>query len=206
MPRNSPDLSSAYALDGADASRRLYAEWAETYDITFAADMAFLIPGHVRDLCARHGARGPVLDIGAGTGLVGEALAAEGIGPVDAIDLSPEMLEVARAKGVYRALHAADVTRPLDLPGGYATLVSSGTFTHGHVGPDALPHLLEAAAPGALFILSINAEHFAAHGFDTALDALPVTDLMFEDRPIYGAGAKGDHAGDLTRMTIFRRA
>ena len=41
--------------------------------------------------------------------------------------------------------------------GGYRGIVSSGTFTRGHVGPEALPHLLAVAEAGAQFALSINA-------------------------------------------------
>ncbi|MGR3502689.1 class I SAM-dependent DNA methyltransferase [Pseudaestuariivita sp.] len=202
----SPDLDAAYALDGDADARQLYADWAESYDATFVQAMDFRIPYHVRDLCLEHSAQGPLLDIGAGTGIVGELLSAAGLTPVDALDLSPEMLAVAEAKNVYRNLIAADVTRPIPLASDYQTIVSSGTFTHGHVGPSALTHLLDVAAPGALFVLSINAEHYAAHGFDAALAALPITDLETRDVPIYGPGATGPHRGDLTRMTIFRKA
>ena len=204
MSTDDPSLDGAYALDGPDASRKLYADWADTYDSTFAEAMEFLIPGHVRDLCKAEGAQGPILDIGAGTGLVGQMLAQAGFGPTDALDLSPEMLAVARSKGVYRDLYEADVTCPIEVPERYMTLVSSGTFTHGHVGPDALQHLIELAQPGALFILSINAQHYEAKGFAAALAALPITDLRFQDLPIYGPSATGDHADDLTRMTLFR--
>lgn len=206
MTKDSPDLASAYALTGSDASRQLYADWAETYDATFAEAMDFLIPAHVRDLCRLHGANGPVLDIGAGTGLVGELLTASGIGPVDGLDLSPEMLEVARGKGAYRALYHGDVTRPLDLPERYNTLVSSGTFTHGHVGPSALANLLEVGAPHALFILSINSSHYEAMGFAAALAALPIRGLLLKERPIYGPGNTTDNARDTAQMVMFRRA
>lgn len=205
MTKDSPDLASAYALEGSDASRQLYADWAETYDATFAEAMDFLIPAHVRDLCKLHGAHGPILDIGAGTGLVGEALKETGIGPIDGLDLSPEMLSVARAKGTYRNLFEADITRPLDLPDRYHTLVSSGTFTHGHVGPEALHGLIDVAAPDALFVLSINAAHFEAKGFAAAFAALPITGLLLKERPIYGPRNTSANAGDTTQMVMFRR-
>lgn len=101
----------------------------------------------------RRGARGagPVLDLGAGTGLVAERLAARGIGPVDGVDISPEMLARARAKGCYRALHEGDATSGLDLPAaGCAGLVSAGTFTLGHLGPEVLPGLLRHVRRGGV--------------------------------------------------------
>ena len=56
-----------------------------------------------RGTCRRGAA--PVLDAGAGTGLVGEWLGILGYPEVEALDISEGMLAVARAKGVYRALH-----------------------------------------------------------------------------------------------------
>lgn len=35
---NDPDLDAAYALETPDDSRRLYADWAQTYDTSFAKD------------------------------------------------------------------------------------------------------------------------------------------------------------------------
>ena len=77
-------------------------------------------------------------------------------GEIDAVDFSPEMLARAAEKRLYAGLFRADITQPLTLPRRYAGIVSSGTFTAGHVGPEALPHLLDVALPGAQFALSIN--------------------------------------------------
>ena len=130
-------LAGAYALDGQDACLRLYADWAQSYDAGFAAAMEYRLPAHVAAAFLAAGPpAGPVLDVGAGTGLCAAALRAQGFaGPIDGVDLSQEMLDVAAAKGVYRALYRADVTRPLNLPEAYAGVVSAGTFTSGHVGP-----------------------------------------------------------------------
>ncbi|KAJ7323085.1 ubiE/COQ5 methyltransferase [Desmophyllum pertusum] len=45
-----------------------------------------------------------LLDIGAGTGLVGQKLAARGFTNLEAIDLSPKMLAVAEKKNLYQKL------------------------------------------------------------------------------------------------------
>ena len=44
-------------------------------------------------------------------------------------------------------------------------IVSAGTFTHGHVGPDVFDELLRITKPGGLFVLSINAKAFLKEGF-----------------------------------------
>ena len=204
-----PGLTDAYALNGPEDIARLYAGWADSYDTGFAAGMAYRLPAEVASAFLRAGPpEGAVLDAGAGTGLLAAALRGLGFaGALDGIDLSEAMLERARAKGLYRALHRVDLTRPLPPLGPYAGIVSSGTFTHGHVGPDALPGLLALAAPGALVALSVNAGVWEALRFPAALDALPIRDLDLTEVAIYGqAAALADpaHAADRALIVTFR--
>ncbi|MFP4238371.1 MAG: class I SAM-dependent DNA methyltransferase [Rhodosalinus sp.] len=204
-----PDVDAAYGLDGPQAAKRLYEGWAETYDHDFAAANGYRSPGVVAAAYAAAGGAGPVLDMGAGTGLVGEALAHLGVGPVDATDLSPGMLEVARGKGVYRELIAADVLRGLPLgTGRYAGVVSAGTFTHGHVGPEALDELLRVAAPGALFVLTVHEGVFGPAGFEAKLTALRgrITGLSTARERIYAPGSPSPHADDKMLVVTFRKA
>lgn len=207
-----PDLSSAYAIRSPEDCLVLYRDFARTYDAGFAGAMQYRLPAHVAGAFVAAGGRGPVLDVGAGTGLLAEALGAQGFkGDIDGIDLSPEMLEKAAAKDLYRRLVQADVTRPLPLSERYGGVVSSGTFTHGHVGPEALVGLLAIAEPGAVFALSINTRVYTAQGFDTALVALgaAITGLSLLDVPIYGTAAAGidpEHAADRACIALFRKA
>lgn len=204
-----PDLSGAYALNGAEDCRRLYAGWADSYDADFAAGMDYRLPAETAAAFLRLAPQGPVLDVGAGTGLLAAALRGLGFaGDIDALDLSDEMLARAGAKGLYRHLIAADVTRPLPR-GGYGGIVSSGTFTHGHVGPEALPPLLQAANPGATFALSVNAGVWDSLGFEAALAALPVAGLDRAEVAIYGQRAQAKdpaHAADRALLVTFRKA
>lgn len=204
---NPVDLDGAYAMRDAAEHLRYYAELAQRYDADFAEAMAYRQPALVAQAFVACGGRGPVLDVGAGTGLLGVALAAAGTGPVDAIDLSPEMLAVARGKGCYRHLTAADLTRPLPpLATPFHGVVSSGTFTHGHLGPEVLPPLIAIAAPGAVFAFSVHEGVWQARGFDAALQALSpgLRDLAVTDVPIYAAQAVGEHAADRARIVTFR--
>lgn len=203
------DLGTAFSIRSPEDCLRVYRDWAASYDAGFAVDMDYLLPAHVAGAFLAAGGQGPVLDVGAGTGLLAQRLRDQGFGDeIDGIDLSPEMLEQARAKGIYRALHAGDITRPLSLRG-YRGIVSSGTFTRGHVGPEALPILLEVAATGAQFALSINAAVYAARGFDRALQGMPgITDLHLLEVEVYGAAARKldpDHAADRALVALFRK-
>ncbi|MDJ0629786.1 MAG: class I SAM-dependent methyltransferase [Rhodobacter sp.] len=206
MPK--PDLESAYSLKSADETRRFYADWADSYDTEFVAGNDYIQPRNLAACFAEAGGSGPVLDFGAGTGAMGVELARLGIGPVDALDLSPEMLAAAGRKGVYRDLIAGNILDGLDLPpDSYAGAVSAGTFTLGHVGPEGIPPLLRIMQPGGLVGLAINPTHYETEGFGAAFDRLSseITDLSLTKIRYYGPRASGAHKDDVGFAALFRK-
>ena len=207
MTNDSPSLTSAYALSSVDDNRRLYAAWSKDYDQEFALTMDYILPQHVARFFVENGGSGPVLDVGAGTGLLGQLLY-QHCRPVDALDLSPEMLDIAAQKNIYRHVDAIDVTVPIAHFGRfYDGIVSSGTFTHGHVGPDAIDNLFALARVGALFCLSINKRHWAEKNFDAKFTSLTpqIQDFSLTEVPIYGANATGPNRDDKAVITVFRK-
>jgi len=202
------DLDSAYTLDGPDENRELYAAWAKSYDDDFAREMDYRLPDLVAQRFVHAGGVGPVLDLGAGTGLCGAALANLGVVGIDGTDISEEMLDVAQDKQVYDSLFWGDVLARLPVDAGrYGGAVSSGTFTHGHVGPSALTEVLRVLEHGGLAVISVNAKHWHNMAFQAAFDELgtQVQDLEIIEQPIYGAGADGAHAQDTALIVSFRK-
>jgi trans-aconitate methyltransferase len=206
------NLKGALGLTGPEACLAYYRDWAASYDQGFAIEMQYLLPAHVAAAFLGAGGTGPILDVGAGTGLLAEALRNIRVAdPIDAVDFSVEMLERAAEKRIYAGLFQADITKPLNLPRRYGGIVSSGTFTAGHVGPEALPHLLAVATPQAQFALSINRRVWTAQGFDRALDDLAsagrISALQLIEVEVYGAAAAAldaEHAGDRALIALFR--
>ncbi|MBI1220921.1 MAG: methyltransferase domain-containing protein [Rhodobacteraceae bacterium] len=204
-----PDLDAAYRLQTPEDSVRLYRDWSQSYDAGFAQAQGYLLPAAVADAFAEAGGAAPVLDVGAGTGLLAARLAEHGIGPIDALDISPEMLALAASKGVYRASHCLDLTQPLPLAdASYVGVTSSGTFTFGHVGPAAFDELLRIAAPGALFALSIHTGVFEPAGFAAKLAELggAIAGLMLTEVAIYGPDADTAHRDHRGLIARFRKA
>lgn len=204
-----PDLDVAYAMTSADDVKALYQTWSHSYDVGFVEGQGYQLPREVAQAFVGAGGVGPVLDIGAGTGLVGALLRGLNIEPVDGIDLSQDMLDVAQMKGDYRALYARDVTAPLALQDApYAGIVSAGTFTLGHVGPDALQNVLDVAATGALIVISVNEAHYASAGFAATFAEFgdQITELTTRDVRIYDDRADEAHRSDIARLVIFRKA
>ncbi len=209
MTKKKPDLHAAYSLKSPEENKRLYAEWAGEYDDSFAALEDYQLHNHTARAFVGAGGQGPVLDVGAGTGLCGAILAGLGVGPIDATDISAEMLDEAMRKDIYRDAIEADLNQGLPVPrGSYAGVVSSGTFTHGHLGPEVLPALLRVARHGAQFALSINAKHFEALGFaDTfrRLEADQIRDLSLTQVRIYGDLAAGPNKDDVALIALFEK-
>lgn len=216
LPNDDFDLADAYAVETPEDNRKLYAQWANTYESGFMAERGYVYHENVAALFGDLGPLEPVVDIGCGTGVVGQVLAAKGVGAIDGVDISPEMLAGSRAKRrddgtpVYRHLIEADLTATVPVEEGtYASVISVGAFTHGHLGPDAIDELLRIASPGAAFALGINEHHFAQQGYSEWFGAAErsgrLVNLRFEDRPIYAA-AGDEHADTLARVALFRRA
>jgi predicted TPR repeat methyltransferase len=204
-----PDLDAAYALETPADNLRLYADWAHSYDDGFAKDMDYRLPQIVAGMLVEmYDGQGAVLDVGAGTGLVAQYVSHSAKMTMDALDISPDMLAVAAAKGLYRDTIVGDVTGRLDIATGtYDAIVSSGTFTHGHVGPDALDEVIRIAKRGAVFVLSINAEHFEARGFAEKFTLLEPDIDGLEHRivDIYGTETEAAHRHDKAHIAVFKK-
>ncbi len=210
-PRHS--LDGAYDLKTPEDSVRYYGQWASDYDREFAESHGYAAPRRIAEtmLAEREDADAPILDIGAGTGLVAEALRT-GLGPevaIDGIDISAEMLAVARGKAVYRDLIEADLTKPLDIAdGAYGALISSGTFTHGHVGPGVLPELMRILRPGGLCVFGVKREVYDAERFGSTFAVMVaeglITPLRFEAIRIYER-EDHEHGQDVGLTLIFRK-
>ncbi|MDP3197465.1 class I SAM-dependent methyltransferase [Tabrizicola sp.] len=201
------DLDEAYQIDGPDGARRMYGDWAPTYDDSFGAAWGYIAPREIAAiLAAEVGTQAEILDIGAGTGLVAEHLRGR---TVDALDITPEMLEIARPKGVYRNLMLGDLTKALDIPDAtYDAVISCGTFTHGHVGPECFPELLRITRPGAVFACGTIGPVLDGAGFGSELARLVaqgrITPVAWRDIPIY-EGADHPHKDDRGLVMVFRR-
>ncbi|MEM5493080.1 class I SAM-dependent methyltransferase [Hoeflea sp. AS16] len=151
-------LGAVYQAESAEDVARVYDEWAENYD----SDMSlagYRHPAISLAILARHVPKdaSPLLDAGAGTGLIGEWLAITGYTHVEGLDLSQGMLAVAGRKGVYKALHQAALGTTLPFADNhFAAIISAGVFTSGHVGVEGLDDLLRICRPGGVIVLTIK--------------------------------------------------
>lgn len=83
-----------------------YALWSATYDGTIKPDMDLWLLDRVDTVSWPSSGR--AVDLACGTGRTGVWLRERGLAFLDGVDLTPEMLEGARRRGIYDQLYVAD--------------------------------------------------------------------------------------------------
>ncbi|XP_003729853.1 methyltransferase-like protein 27 [Strongylocentrotus purpuratus] len=96
-----------------------------------------------------------ILDVGCGTGQVGELMAKRGFTNLHGVDFSEKSIEVARATGCYRSVRYADLLNGgiPDKDNEYDALVTVGTFCPGHLNTPCFPEFARVVKPGGLIVL-----------------------------------------------------
>ena len=151
--------------------REGYGEWVRTYEHTVLDEMDLRLLARLSTVdCS---AARAVLDLACGTGRIGAWLRERSRAAIDGVDLTPEMLEVARAKGVYRTLSLADVARTGLAPAAYDLCVQSLADEHL---PEVGPLYREAArvtkTAGAFVLVGFHPQFLMA-GIPTHFDRAP---------------------------------
>jgi predicted TPR repeat methyltransferase len=116
----SPEIEAltvrAHAIKEAPRSdagyvRHLFDQFSADYDARMIGQLAYAAPqilGDLADLVMPGRERLAILDLGCGTGLAGAVFKSKAA-RLDGIDLSPAMIEKARARGIYDALQVSDI-------------------------------------------------------------------------------------------------
>lgn len=203
-------LMGAYALRSSKDNIEYYRNFARIYDDQFAGRMGYSYPAALAQVYNDYKDPDdvPIADIGCGTGLVASELGLSSQ-HIDGIDISEDMLSVAREKSIYRDCYQVDLKSGIgDLPGDYGAVVSAGTFTFGHLGPETLLPLLEIARNNALFCIGVNAQHFENEGFARMFKQLhtegKISTPVYTQQQIYSA-KNTDHASDVATVVVYRK-
>lgn len=155
MPRF--DLFDSRGYRAVDV-RTGYREWVATYEDTVqdAMDIALLDELEAPDWSKVSRAA----DLGAGTGRTGAWLRRHGVARIDGVDITPEMLAVARSRGAHDRLVEGDVADTGLEGGAYDLVIASLVDEHLE---DLRPLYVEAwrlAEPGGAFVLVALHPHF----------------------------------------------
>ncbi|MBT9587803.1 methyltransferase domain-containing protein [bacterium] len=164
-------LDRVYQAQSPQELRQAYGEWAAAYDQDLVEGMGWDKPVRVGQALLPFlpppSAQPAILDVGAGTGLVGQFLFDHGYQNLSAGDFCPAMLAQAGQRKVYRQLLEMDLNLPLDLPEGHFEAITAvGIFTEGHLGPACLQELCRVLKRGGHLAFSLRDDLqplYAAH-------------------------------------------
>ncbi len=151
--------------------RDLFDQFAPRFEAELTGRLAYRTPEALAEVLREAGVPGGlrVLDLGCGTGLSGAALAPFAA-RLEGLDLSPRMLAAARDRGLYAALHEAELVAWLPArPAGFDLVAAADVLNYlGDLAP-AFAAMHGALAPGGWLGFSIEAGAVAPYQLGEAM-------------------------------------
>ena len=153
-------IAAVYRARDVQELTAQYDNWAPHYDRQVARELGYVGPRRAASALAERVPRtARILDAGAGTGLVGQALFDLGYRNITGIDVSQGMLACARAKRAYTAFHRMDLNSRLRFKNGsFDAVISVGVLTDGHALPDCLNEFVRVCVPGGHIVMSLRCD------------------------------------------------
>ncbi len=146
-----------------------YGQWATRYEHTIERAMDIAVLEGLQEV--RWGAAERAVDLGCGSGGTGEWLRQRGVGSIDGVDLTPEMLDLARSRGVYDRLVEADVSSTGLPKGSYDLLATCLVDEHlADLGPLYREAARLARAGGTYVLVGLHPHFIMASGMPTHFD------------------------------------
>ena len=162
-----------YKLKTTDEVMKYYDEWGEKDK--YNKDMVewnYTGPQETVDVFRRYTKNKEMLifDAGCGTGLVGLQLKKFGFKHFHGADLSQKLLDSV-PKNLYQKLIKIDLNKPIDVGDNfYEAIMCVGTFTFGHVKPQALDEFVRITKKDGLICFTINEGIYKEYGFDKKIE------------------------------------
>ena len=164
-----------YKLKTTDEVMKYYDEWGEKnkYDKDMV-DWNYTGPKETVEVFKRYAINKniKIFDAGCGTGLVGIELKKFGYSNIDGADLSQKLLDLV-PKNYYTKLNQIDLNKKLEIKDNvYDAIMCVGTFTFGHVKPNALDEFVRIIRSKGLICFTINEGIYEEYGFDKKIEQL----------------------------------
>ena len=160
--------------------KKVYQDWAVQYDKDNDDLLGTVSQPNAVDLLNSHmnDKNIEIVDIGCGTGLVGKFLQNKGYLYYDGLDISEEMLEIAKSRG-YRHLSVGSLQHKLPFENDtYDAVFCVGVFTHGHVNSNGLDELIRITKKDGFIIFTINEGVYEDYQFDKKIPLMEKEGLI----------------------------
>ncbi|XP_078688345.1 methyltransferase-like protein 27 [Branchiostoma floridae x Branchiostoma belcheri] len=154
-PNSTPEMTAKY-----------YDNWSGHYEEEIMTQLKCIAPRVCADAVQKALAGSDrkevrILDVAAGTGLVGEELQKMGFTNMDAVDGSRDMLDLAERKQIYQRVICDFVgANPMDIENDtYDAIACCSAFGPGHLKEDCLPELIRVVKPGGSIVITFREEY-----------------------------------------------
>jgi predicted TPR repeat methyltransferase len=197
-------LRNVYNLATQADTDEYYTQWAASYDDELTRQ-GYQTPRRCAEALRRFvEPDAAVLDIGCGTGLSGAALASAGLTDLVGTDVNTQMLDVARAAGIYRRTWVTDIDDPFPFArGAYDAIAAVGVIGVGAAPASLLRLALEALAIGGRLVFSYNDHALAVPEFTDALVDVVSSGLAEQEFAEHGTHIEG--LGSMSTVFVLRR-
>ncbi|NEP49277.1 MAG: class I SAM-dependent methyltransferase [Moorea sp. SIO3C2] len=144
-----------------------YNQWAKDYEQDLNENFGRLNREPIVDLTIKYVPRNAqILDVGAGTGVVGQWLQEEGFHNLVGIDMSEGMLTEAQRKNIYTELRLMVLGEPLDFPSAtFDAVTACGVFTYGHAPSRSFDELIRVTKPGGYIMFTLRPDFYESSDF-----------------------------------------
>jgi predicted TPR repeat methyltransferase len=163
--RDKWDWAGKPSTEPAEVMRQ-YDEFAPSYDETLLWKWGYQAPAMAAELLAKHvPLKSIILDAGCGTGLTGSELRRVGFDTVEGADISATSLQLAAAKGVYRAVICTDLLQPLPFDtGSFDAAMCVGVLSY-ITGDGLFRELCRVTRSGGAIVLSHRSDLIVSRSF-----------------------------------------
>ena len=164
-----------YKLKKTDEVMKYYDEWGEgnKYDQDMV-DWNYTGPKESSEVFIKYQKNkdAKIYDAGCGTGLVGVELKKYGFSNFYGADLSQKLLDTIPTN-LYQRLIKVDLNKPIEVEDNfYDAVMCVGTFTFGHVKPQALDEFVRITKKDGLICFTINEGIYIDYAFDKKINSL----------------------------------
>lgn len=156
MEDNQPSVPHFKNSENVD---QYYDQWAEAYDHDLIDRMGYIVPKCTVDVFKKHQLdnNSLILDIGAGTGIVGECLQSFDYTNIEALDFSKGSVAPALAKDIYQKYHIETLGKQLEIESdSYDAIIGVGVFGPTHAPAHSFDELIRITKPQGLIVFTMR--------------------------------------------------
>ena len=175
MKKDTSNKLDIYKLKTSEELLKYYQDWTDNNQYNKdMVDWNYTAPKETVSILKKYvfNKNSKILDAGCGTGLVGIELKKYGYSNIEGVDFSQNMLNLV-PQSIYKKIEKIDLNKALKFKDNiYDVIMCVGTFTYGHVKPQALDELIRITKNKGFICFTINEGIYEEYGFDNKIKEL----------------------------------